>query len=251
MDSDSKASALYRHATIGVLAVLSFFFLQIIMRQAGGWSPEATRGTTAGLLLDRLLYALLFCGLGWLWLSRILPWFFLLEAGLTDDAPASGSGRSRYLWGAAPGRALAVGLAGGCALLAGVWVYHQSFGATEPGLAPDRQRLSAALATREGWPVYFVLSGLVTPLLEEFFYRGLLTGFLRRQGLRAWFALALPALCFAAAHPLDVAPLLGTIGLLFGVLFWRWGLASAVVAHSTYNAGILLYTFFATPGPAG
>lgn len=76
----------------------------------------------------------------------------------------------------------------------------------------------------------------------------------RRGPVRAvfvWLAIAVSALLFAAGHLPAASVLLGTMdvpvvafvigvntafGLLFGYLFWRYGLESAMIAHALTHA---------------
>lgn len=249
MNPETLAGRVTRHTAIGVPAVLSFLGLQLAYGRLSPVLAAWGDGAAApyGLFAERVLYAALFCGVGWFWFARVLPWFFLLRPGVV--APEQ---KGSWLMGTAPGRGLAFGLFGGC-LLFGLMLAFDAYirSPGSPALSPDRLQMRSALERFDGLILYLPLSALITPLLEEIFYRGILIGFLRGQGLRPWFALLLPALCFAAAHPPATFPLLLGIGLVLGVLFWRYGLASAVVAHSTYNAGILLYTFLATPASPG
>lgn len=83
-------------------------------------------------------------------------------------------------------------------------------------------------------------SGVVTPILEEIFYRGMLLGFLRDAGVPTSGALVFQALLFALAHTGPAVPVMVFVGLVFGILFWRQGLSSAIVAHVVYNSAILV-----------
>ena len=88
--------------------------------------------------------------------------------------------------------------------------------------------------------VTLVLAGvrtcLVAPVVEELFYRGLLTRGLLPWG--AWPAVAVPAVIFSAVH-LDPGSFLpfAVVGLVLGWLYWRRGaLADAVVFHFLFNS---------------
>lgn len=81
----------------------------------------------------------------------------------------------------------------------------------------------------------FVWPGVLGPLTEELFYRGLAVGLLMRAaGWRLLPAVLWPAIFFGAAHlwqgsaPLETAGVVaitGAGGLLFGWIFVRWGYA--------------------------
>lgn len=86
----------------------------------------------------------------------------------------------------------------------------------------------------------FVLTGLLTPILEEIFYRQLVLGFLRDTNVPTAGALLFQAALFALAHTGPAIPVMLFVGLAFGILFWRQSLASAIVAHIVYNSAILV-----------
>ncbi|MBX7058439.1 MAG: CPBP family intramembrane metalloprotease [Leptospirales bacterium] len=83
---------------------------------------------------------------------------------------------------------------------------------------------------------------LITPLLEEVFYRLLLQRSLQAS-IGAW-SILLPAGLFALAHPAAVWPELLGAGLCFGFLFWRYGPAATILAHALYNALVLIGEFW-------
>jgi hypothetical protein len=66
---------------------------------------------------------------------------------------------------------------------------------------------------------FFLVGGIVAPVAEEFFFRGVLYGFLRRWGV--WVALALSTAAFALTHGLEHGfPLTQVVGgFLFGVAY--------------------------------
>lgn len=162
------------------------------------------------------------------------------------DAPVFGAAITRRPLGPVlrpqlmPG--LIAGLLGG-AFLFGAWRYAPVL------LAPIQERLSLPLFAR-------VLYGGIT---EELLLRwGLMTVLVwlawallqRRRGVprpgHIWLAVVVSALLFGASHlpaasilagPLDSATVVWVVGvntafgLLFGYLFWRHGLESAMIAH--------------------
>jgi membrane protease YdiL (CAAX protease family) len=62
--------------------------------------------------------------------------------------------------------------------------------------------------------IFFVVGGLVGPVTEEVFFRGILYGFFKRWG--KWTAIVLSSLIFVLFHPLNGFPLPQAVG---GVVF--------------------------------
>ncbi|MCE9596876.1 MAG: CPBP family intramembrane metalloprotease [Spirochaetia bacterium] len=88
-------------------------------------------------------------------------------------------------------------------------------------------------------PFALLISGLLTPAAEELLYRAGLFQFLSRSISRS-MALILSTFCFAIVHPIASAPFMVLCGLVFGVLYWRYGLIPSILAHVVYNLLILL-----------
>lgn len=204
----------------------SFVFLQAVHAQASRWLPgdELDRRTRLGpALLDRALYGLVFCGGGFLIVSRLRR---------ADRPPAA-------LWRRGDRGALgslAAALGGGAALFLAAGLLAGLADAPESAL---NQNLRAGLAETRGLALQLFCSAVLTPLFEEIYYRGLL-----QDALADWIppplALGIGAALFALVHPLPAFGALALAGLCFGILFWRFGLASSILAHATYNALILL-----------
>ncbi len=90
-----------------------------------------------------------------------------------------------------------------------------------------------------GW--LLVLVAVVGPVTEEFFFRGVLYGWLRTR-VHRWHALILTAVCFGALHAHLAAffPIFG-LGLLFGWVYERTGsLAAPIAIHVFHNIAILI-----------
>jgi len=82
-----------------------------------------------------------------------------------------------------------------------------------------------------------LIVGILAPVFEEIFYRGLVQGALLKRGLRPWLAIAITAVVFGLVHfQLLQLPGLIVAGLLFGYLAHRAGrLGPAIAAHLTFN----------------
>lgn len=100
-----------------------------------------------------------------------------------------------------------------------------------------------ALAQDWHWLWLIGLTVLAAPLCEEFIFRGLLQGGLRRS-LPAWQAIVFSAAMFAIVHPpLSMLPVL-VLGLSAGWAYERSGtLAAPMLVHAGYNAAILACQF--------
>jgi membrane protease YdiL (CAAX protease family) len=119
--------------------------------------------------------------------------------------------------------------------------------------APDSPIVDTDL--RYGWAaivLLVVMVAVLTPIIEELYFRGLVQGVLtRRWG--AFVAVWVQAALFASVH---VVPgmsaarigvtvwVIGAVGLLLGVLRWRYRrLAPGIVAHGVFNALALALVF--------
>ncbi len=148
------------------------------------------------------------------WMLMLLwPWRRQLGLKLTRGWP-------RWVWA---GYILAV--AG--ALLYG-WLIHPPPSSNEavPLL------LQAGLGERCLWTLQLCL---VTPVLEESWYRSLLSG-------PGWGRLLFSALLFGAVHadPSGL-PQLVWLGLVFGWVRWGAGLPAAVLTHALWNLTVMVY----------
>ena len=87
--------------------------------------------------------------------------------------------------------------------------------------------------------LYFVVAGLIAPIAEELFFRGLIYGFFRQWGIVV--AILASTVFFVLAHPLKaglpVAQIIG--GLLFAAAYEHAGsLAAPVFVHVSGNLAI-------------
>ena len=82
-----------------------------------------------------------------------------------------------------------------------------------------------------------LIVGVLAPIFEELFYRGLVQRALLKRGMPPALAIGLTALVFGATHfQLLQLPGLVLAGALFGVLAYRSGrLGPAIAAHVTFN----------------
>ncbi|WP_308410551.1 CPBP family intramembrane glutamic endopeptidase [Janthinobacterium sp. AD80] len=85
------------------------------------------------------------------------------------------------------------------------------------------------------------LTVLAAPLCEEFIFRGLIQGGLRRS-LPAWQAIGIAAAIFAIMHPPASMLPVFVLGLCAGVAYERSGaLLAPMLVHAAYNAAILAF----------
>lgn len=227
----SRAIVVGRTLLVTALGVAAFFLLQggharVLYLTTSTWPTGST-------FLRPLVYLVCLPALAHLLLGRLLPRVFPLgtsSGSQTPSRPAAGPARPGMLI-ARLGAGALVGF--GLALASGAhWFLVRGQG-------------SVPAAGAGSWNLVAVLTAVVvTPLLEEWFYRGELQRFLDR-GAR-WWSLLLQAGLFALLHPPAVWPMLLLVGLSFGGLYWRLGLGSAMVAHAVYNAALFgLHGLFA------
>ena len=153
-----------------------------------------------------------------------------------------------WFWrAAATPRLLSVSLAYGAgtgALLGSAGCAYLAFLHRIPGVGEAVRHADALLsAVPHIRQSLFVLAVFFAPPAEEFLFRGLLYRALDRQW-RDWRAVAGSAAFFASWHPVRSWLPVGLLGAANAVLFKRTGrLAAPVVAHATYNAVVVGWTF--------
>ena len=89
---------------------------------------------------------------------------------------------------------------------------------------------------------------LVTPVAEEFFFRGLLQTGLARALKSRWLAVVAASVIFGLAHSSQphVIPAITLFGVILGLLYERRGsLVGPIIAHTLFNAKTLLWTALA------
>ncbi|TNC75474.1 CPBP family intramembrane metalloprotease [Janthinobacterium lividum] len=147
-------------------------------------------------------------------LLRLVYW----RAG-TAGVPRIAQGRQPWRWGVVGACAAALFGIGYAALL-------------RPGTFPPAGGY---------WLWLLALGVLAAPLCEEFIFRGLLQGGLRRS-LPAWQAVTVAAALFAVMHPPAAMLPAFALGLCTGYAYERSGaLLAPMLVHAGYNAALLAY----------
>ena len=206
-------------ASDGLIAAILFFILQtlalLLLKDAAGatLAHVAIAFGSAGALtyvLVRLVY----------WRSK--------TAGVPRIGPA---GRQAWRRGAA------------AALLAALFGIGYLAIAHACGWSAARAPLSAGAGWDGVWLAGLTL--LAAPLCEEFIFRGLIQGGLRRS-LPAWQAIGIGAAIFAIVHPpVSMLPVF-VLGLCAGAAYERSrSLLAPMLAHAGYNAAILALQLYA------
>ncbi len=91
--------------------------------------------------------------------------------------------------------------------------------------------------------VYPLFVGLIASTMEEFFFRLLAISLLIQWTGKRWLAVLIPAIVWAFLHsnypqePIFIRGLeLTVVGVMFGVVFLRYGIWATVISHYVYNA---------------
>jgi ABC-2 type transport system permease protein len=195
-------------AADGLIAAMLFFILQtllLILLKGTNATPLAQVAIAFGAA-GALTYALL----------RLVYW-----RARTADVPRIGQGRQPWRRGCA-GAGVAALFGIGCASL------------LSPAASP--------LIQINGDGLWLLAVGvLAAPLCEEFIFRGLLQGGLRRS-LPAWQAIGIAAALFAIVHPPAAMLPVFVLGLCAGYVYERSGaLLAPMLTHALYNAAMLGY----------
>ncbi|MBI3395687.1 MAG: CPBP family intramembrane metalloprotease [Spirochaetia bacterium] len=211
--------------TIGASGLV-FVFLLLWERTLRIFIIEALPlGIPSGPLIgERVSFALIFLGAG-------IPIFRALTRRLGTEA-------------AMPQRSIILqvtaGLTLGTALFGGLLLYR----ALSAGADAVNPGSEVARGAASEFVLLLCITGCVTPILEESFYRYTMLGAFIRTGMPVVPALLVQAALFALVHPPGSMVVLFLVGLSLGILFWRAGLGGAILAHAVYNSGILVYTRF-------
>jgi membrane protease YdiL (CAAX protease family) len=91
--------------------------------------------------------------------------------------------------------------------------------------------------------VYPLFVGLIASTMEEFFFRLLAISLLIQWTGKRWLAVLIPAVVWAFLHsnypqePIFIRGLeLTVVGVIFGVVYLRYGIWTTVISHYVYNA---------------
>ncbi len=122
----------------------------------------------------------------------------------------------------------AFGLAAGCGMAA----------LAMNGMNPLRLLRVSLPTTGLGLALYFIVGGLIAPVVEELFFRGVIFGFLRRWGL----LIAIPAstLIFILPHCGHGLPITQAVGgIVFALAYHYSGsLTAPIIIHSLGNLAL-------------
>lgn len=202
-------------AADGLIAALLFFVgqgLLLLLFTGGRKAPDVSDALGAFAAAGVLVYLLM---RAWYWRAKTQGVPRLLGANM----------RQALLWGVGGGLAMA---AFGIAYVA--LLRHADFG---PGLLPV---VTAAPAQR-GWLLAAVV--LAAPLCEEFIFRGLIYGGLRRS-MPVWLATLGSAAVFAIIHPPQAMLPVFVLGLVTAWAYERNKvLLAPVLVHAIYNGAVL------------
>lgn len=95
----------------------------------------------------------------------------------------------------------------------------------------------------------WVGAGVITPIAEELFFRGILQTMLQRLSRSRWTGIIAAGLLFGLAHAdlPQVIPALTVFGIILGILYENRGsLIAPIIAHALFNAKTLLWLTLAT-----
>jgi membrane protease YdiL (CAAX protease family) len=170
--------------------------------------------------------------------------FYLLVLSMVQGRLYEGKVRPTWHLGS-PGTALAIGVTAGSAL---AFVVVTANSALAGRLTSDS---TAMTVFAQGGFVRIAMLVVVTvvcaPFIEELLFRGLLAESLRPRGRGA--AIWLSALAFALWHlrP-ELLRYYLLMGALFGLLYWKRGLACSMAAHATFNGVLTVVAVLAVSG---
>ncbi|MFW6333268.1 MAG: CPBP family intramembrane glutamic endopeptidase [Thermodesulfobacteriota bacterium] len=91
---------------------------------------------------------------------------------------------------------------------------------------------------------YLLVGGIIAPVAEELFFRGVLYGYFRRWGI--FLALAASSLLFVSAHSTGGFPVTQTVGgVLFALAYEFEGtLMTPITIHVSGNLALFSFSFF-------
>ena len=116
---------------------------------------------------------------------------------------------------------------------------------------PNRQQSRTTRSLRATWrQVTLLLAAVISPIVEEFFFRGLVQNTLYKFFRRPWPAILSAAALFALVHvPLyQQIPALWVLGVILGWSYYRYrSLAVPVVTHIIFNGVTLVFWYLGGP----
>jgi len=207
-------------------------------------------GVVCSLVLSSLIGAVIMAAVGWQSSDEIPMWGLgvlqiPLWAGYLGSVVYAGSKGggvigdfgARVRWSDVP-VGLVVGVGAQVLLLPILYApIFELTGTDTDELSRPAEDLAARAGGSSSWLLFALLVGVIAPVVEELFYRGLLLRSLEKRGLAPWIAVVASATLFAAMHlqPLQFPGLL-LFGLLSGALAVRTGrLGPSVFAHIGFN----------------
>jgi membrane protease YdiL (CAAX protease family) len=221
-------------------AFILYMFLSVapvLLRMVGGaalWRGlERSLIATVGLWLGQDVLAL--AAVAYLWVRLRALGLSLAEIGLHTR-----EWRQNLLYGVG-GYVAALPLVIGSAFLVS-WLGRRFFPQVPPPFHPF---LAVSAAAGSGWIRFALLlaAAVLAPILEEFFFRGLLYGALRRRfGISA--GIVTSAAVFSLLHPQLPLGFLSifVLGAVFAGLYeWRQSLVPGMVMHALNNGIIWVY----------
>jgi len=111
--------------------------------------------------------------------------------------------------------------------------------------APAETSYSNTFGTSIPW-IYALQIGLAAATLEEFFFRLFAVSYLKRLLKRTWLAVLIPAVIWAFLHSTyAVEPIyirgveLTVVGVVFGMVFLRFGIWATIISHYAYDAALV------------
>jgi membrane protease YdiL (CAAX protease family) len=195
----------------GIIALMLFFVLQLVCTLAEGkvdW-PSMTRAFSVAGIATFVVFRWRY------WASKA-------------------EGVPRYL-GKRPVRDVVVGVMLGAVVAGGAYVYLRYL-PQMPWAPKADETIGPGLMTWQDRAWLTLIAVVAAPLCEEFIFRGLVFGGLRRS-MRALPAAVASAALFAIVHPPVAAIPVGVMGLVAALLTENTGaLLAGVAAHATYNA---------------
>lgn len=224
----------------GLTGLIYFIILHSLFYLLSGFYNKSPGWTEQSLLLfgDRFLYGLIVAFGGYLLYFHLSPVFAEHKDGEKNKRI-----KLSLFKNDSPLRSLTSGFFAGCFLFGFLLVFLHFKTPVKTSIFPGNFIYEFS-RNRAGFWLYVITTGLLTPLFEETYYRGILQQFLMDHKIGPFSAIVLQTLCFIFLHKYNVMPILALLGLIFGILYWRLGLASSILAHTTYNLMILFHSHF-------